>query len=274
MGLNSRFCSVRPKGSVAVSSDGTNIHYDVSGEGDVALVFVHGWCCDRTYWNSQVKHFASKYTVVTLDVAGHGESGHGRRKWTVAAFGEDIVAVVDQLLLKTVLLIGHSAGGQWIVEAARHLSTRVIGLVGVDTWHNVEQTFEVARIVELLAPFRFNFTEAAQAHAREMFLPTSDSTLVARVVDGMSAASPRMAIDAREEALRTYHNLPKALMDVKAPRMAINSKDFRYTNFEVAHRYGIEVVLVSGVGHFLMMEKPEEFNRKFEEGIRGFMAEI
>jgi hypothetical protein len=97
--LNSRYCTMHHKGNIAVSSDGTNIHFDVKGNGDVALVFVHGWCCDRTYWNSQLNYFASNDTVVTLDVAGHGASGKGRKKWTVPAFGRDIVAVMDHLKL-------------------------------------------------------------------------------------------------------------------------------------------------------------------------------
>jgi pimeloyl-ACP methyl ester carboxylesterase len=50
----------------------------------------------------------------------------------VAAFGQDIVAVVAQQGLEQVVLIGHSMAGQWIVEAARHLPRAVIGVVGVD----------------------------------------------------------------------------------------------------------------------------------------------
>jgi len=111
--------------------DGVPIRFDVQGVGDIALVFVHGWCCNRNYWNSQVDHFTSEYTVVALDVAGHGASGRRRMKWAVSSFGEDIVSVVEQLELEKVVLIGHSAGAQWIVEAARRLSNAVIGLVGV-----------------------------------------------------------------------------------------------------------------------------------------------
>jgi pimeloyl-ACP methyl ester carboxylesterase len=250
---------MRPKGNIAVSSDGTNIHFDVKGKGDVALVFVHGWCCDRTYWDSQVNYFASNYTVVTLDVAGHGDSGIGRKKWTVPAFGRDIVAVMNHLELQAGVLIGHSAGGQWIVEAARHRPKCIIGLVGVDTWHNVEQTFAPIQIAEMLEPFRNNFPEAARAHARKMFLPTSDADLIKRVVDAMSEAPSKIAIDSREEALRTYCKLPNALSCVKAPKYAINSKDFRRTYTSVARRHGIKVVLTSGAGHFVMLEKPAEF---------------
>ena len=95
---------------IAISVDGVPIHYDVQGNGATALVFVHGWCCDRHYWDRQVSHFPH-YTVATLDLAGHGESGRDRTRWTMPAFGQDVVAVVEQLGLEQVVLIGHSMGG-------------------------------------------------------------------------------------------------------------------------------------------------------------------
>ena len=139
---------------VAISADGVPIHYDVRGNGMPALVFVHGWCCNRRFWDEQVSYFAPHYAAVTLDLAGHGASGRNRSQWTVQAFGQDIVAVIKQLRLRQVVLIGHSVGGQWIVEAARHLPGSVIGLVGVDTWLNIEQPRTPAEVMGTLAPFR------------------------------------------------------------------------------------------------------------------------
>ena len=124
---------------VASSVDGVSIHFDVQGNGATALVFVHGWCCNRHYWEGQAGHFSPDYTVVTLDLAGHGESGHNRTRWSVPAFGKDVAAVVEQLGLDQVVLIGHSMGGPVIVEPIGRLPAAVIGLVGVDTWQNVRQ---------------------------------------------------------------------------------------------------------------------------------------
>ena len=116
------------------SADGVPIHYDVQGNGPPALLFVHGWCCDHHVWDGQVDHFAPHYTVVRPDLAGHGASGRDRAHWTMEAFGGDVAAVVEQLGLDQVVLIGHSMGGAVIVEAARRLPDAVIGLVGADTW--------------------------------------------------------------------------------------------------------------------------------------------
>ena len=93
-----------------LSSDNVPIYYEVQGDGEPALVFIHGWCCDRSYWREQMGEFAQQYKVVTVDLAGHGESGLDRKAWTMSAFGEDVVAVVESLGLDKVVLIGHSMG--------------------------------------------------------------------------------------------------------------------------------------------------------------------
>ena len=119
-----------PVEHVVEAPDGVPLHYDVTGSGDVALVFVHCWTCDRSFWNAQVPHFAPNYTVVRVELAGHGKSGHGRERYDMAGFGADVAAVVEDLGLSRVVLIGHSMGGPVSVEAAKRLGDRVIGVVG------------------------------------------------------------------------------------------------------------------------------------------------
>jgi pimeloyl-ACP methyl ester carboxylesterase len=256
---------------VTSSTDGVPIHYDVQGKGATALVFVHGWCCNRHYWDRQVGHFAPHYTVVCLDLAGHGASGRNRTRWTVPAFGQDVVAVVEQLGLGQVVLIGHSMGGPVIVEAARRLPTAVIGLVGVDTWQNVQQTRTPAQVAELVLPFRTNFVEAARAYVRTMFVPTSAATLAEDIVAAMSAAPPHIAISVVEEFWGHDRMLQEGLQEVKASKITINAAHWRATNMEAAQHYGIEVVLMSDVGHFVMMEDPQTFNRLLDEAVKNFI---
>src|SRR5690606_25244475 len=89
------------------SKDGVRIAWTLRGDGP-PLVFVHGWSCDQAYWREQVDHFAEHHSVVTVDVAGHGKSGLGREEWTIASFGADVAAVLQELDLEGAILIGHS----------------------------------------------------------------------------------------------------------------------------------------------------------------------
>jgi pimeloyl-ACP methyl ester carboxylesterase len=254
---------------VALSADGLPIHYDAQGNGAIALVFVHGWCCDRRCWDRQVDAFAPSYTVVRLDLAGHGTSGQHRTQWTVPAFAQDVMAVVRQLELEQVVLIGHSAGGAVIVEAARYLATAVRGVVGVDahTWRTVKHIRTPAQVAALLAPFRSNFVEATRTLVRSMFVPTSDPTLVERMVAAMSAAPPHIGIGWLEALWGQDRNLQAGLQEITARKIAINSC-YCPTNRVAAQQYGIEVMLMGGVGHFVMLEDAPTFNHLLAEAVQ------
>jgi pimeloyl-ACP methyl ester carboxylesterase len=101
----------KPAKKTVRAEDGLTIVCEVRGKGDTALIFLHGWCGDRDYWKHQVDVFAADYRVVALDQAGHGESGKDRKHWTASSLAGDVEAVVKDLGLKRVILVGHSMGG-------------------------------------------------------------------------------------------------------------------------------------------------------------------
>ncbi len=244
----------------AASADGVAIAYEAHGAGTPALVFVHGWSCDRTYWKGQLEPLGQRYRVVAIDLAGHGESGTNRQAWTIAAFGADVAAVVEKLGLERVILVGHSMGGDVIVEAARRLRGRVAGLVWVDVYRKLDAPPTAERIEAFVAPFRADFTERTRAFVRSMFPATADKSLVEWIAADMSSAPKEIALAAMVSVFSNGREMPAALAELKLPTIAINP-DHPPTDFESLKRHGVEVVLMPGVGHFPMMEDPERFNR-------------
>src|ERR1700709_1870931 len=111
-------CKTNKVPPVKISDQGVNIAYTDNGEGDTTLLFVHGWCINKTYWTEQSAFFSKKYRVVTIDLPGFGQSGKNRNTWDTQMFGRDIDSVISGLNLKNVILIGHSMAGDIIVEAA------------------------------------------------------------------------------------------------------------------------------------------------------------
>lgn len=244
---------------VVLSADGVSIHYDDLGAGDPALVFVHGWNCDRSYWSEQLEHFAQAHRVVNVDLAGHGDSGLNRTEWTMQAFGEDVSAVVTALDLQNVVLVGHSMGGKVIVEAARQLGDRVIAAVGVDTFHNggretpqVRQDEVFGQLADDYAGFIGNFVDRT-------FVEQSDPAIVEWVKADMSAAPYVSAVGARQ-ASGSYDATP-AVASLDVPLVLINS-DFLPTDLAhlEANAKQFLYLEMSGVGHFLMLEDPDTFN--------------
>ena len=255
------------------SADGVKIHYEAVGTGETALVFVHCWSCDRHLWDGQVAAFARDYRFVTLDLAGHGESGRDRTAWTIEAFGEDVAAVVRRLELKHVVLVGHSMGGSVILEAARRLPGRIEGLVPVDTLLDVESKTTPAEVDGFLAPLSADYKTAVAKFIRDfMFVPTSDPKLIESIVAKTLAAPPDIAIAALRSTF-SYDAAP-AFESIKAPIHAINGDKFP-TDVEGNRRHAPQyrVTVMKGVGHYLMLERPEEFGRLLRETLESLRTE-
>lgn len=255
------------RSGVAFAPDGVPIHYDVHGAGDLALVFVHGWCCDRHVWRRQLDHFARRFHIVRMDLAGHGESGRDRSHFTVAAFGQDVVAVVRQLGLQRIVLIGHSMGGGVIVDAARQLGAVVIGLIGVDTMWNVDQQRTQQQVAAVIAAFRADFPTAARAFVSRMFTPTFDAALAAQITSDVAAFPAAIGTEALESSMGNGENLRRGLDELSVPVVLINSPHWQTTDLASAQRHGMVVTLMNGAGHFLMLEDPTTFHRLLDEAV-------
>jgi pimeloyl-ACP methyl ester carboxylesterase len=258
----------QPVPGVARAPDGIPLSFEVHGSGTPALVLVHGWSCDRRYWRGQLDAFADRHQVVAVDLAGHGESGGGRQRWTMAAFGDDVAAVVRHLRLGDVVLVGHSMGGDVVVETALRLGGQVLGVVWADTYDTLGDPPTREELEEFVGPFREDFVAAARAFVRRISGPARGD-LVEWVAADMSAAPPEVAIDMMEHAVGNEPAVLAALPKLTAPVVAINA-GHRPTDPEALRRHGVRPVVMPGVGHFLMLEDPGTFNRLLGEVVDEF----
>jgi len=255
-----------------LSPDDVTIYYDVRGEGSPALVFVHCWSCDRSYWREQVDEFSQNNTVVSIDLAGHGQSGHNRQDWTIQAFGGDIAAVINNLRLDSVILIGHSMGGMAIVEAARQLPGKVVALIGVDCYNDIGDTYPDEAIEEYLAPLKDSFKSAVYGKTIELFPENADSALRHDVAEDISSAPPGIAIPSYMATIKYIVSEPievlAGLKEIQLPVRGINCDLFPqdYDGIKAAAP-SIDVRIMSGVGHFLQLENPARFNGLLHETI-------
>lgn len=252
---------------IAISEDGTRIAYDVRGSGEPALVFVHCWACDREFWREQADEFANDYTVVTLDLAGHGESGRGRSNWTVTGLAADVEAVVDDLDLDRVILIGHSMGGPVSLAAAARMPGRVEGIVAVDTLHNAEMVMPEEQQQQIGDAFTNDFEGAVEQFV-PMLTRNADPALVAWMIERAKAADRTAAI----ALMKDFATVDEAalLRAAGAPIRAINAAPhppiLAPTAVEINRKYAdFDAVLIDDVGHYIQLERPVELNAKLRE---------
>jgi pimeloyl-ACP methyl ester carboxylesterase len=259
---------------IAVAPDGTHVQYRVYGSGEPALVLIHGWSCDSNYWREQVPQFKQKYTIVTVDLAGHGGTDGARTEWTMARFGQDVATALSAVPNQKLILVGHSMGGPVAIEAARLMKSRVIGIIGVDTFKTIGAPVpSKPQIDAIIKPFEADFIGHTRTLVAEHFFAKgANQQLANKIAYDMSLSSPKVAVPSLRASLEYDYTEP--LADVSVPIVAINSDLGEPVNEARIRKVlpKFHAVTLAGDGHFLMMEDPTRFNPALETEIQQLLA--
>ena len=249
--------------------DGVTIVYSAAGAGETALVFVHGGLADRSFYDGQLRAFAGRFRIIALDLAGHGESGANRKKWGLPEFGADIKAVVTAEKLKRVILFGNSLGGPAAVEAALILPGTAIGVVGIDTFQRLEYTYTPDEARQRAEAFRADYPGSMKAMVKALFHADTDPALVAEAERRMMKTSPATAY-AMFLGMAGY-DMAASVRRLTVPLRAING-DLYETDVQANRKIiaDFDAVTMKHVGHYPMLEKPDEFNRN----VTGVVEEL
>lgn len=249
------------------SFDGVTIAYSTAGEGETSLVFVHGGMADRSFYDAQLRALSDRYRVIALDLAGHGESGANRARWGVPEFGADVRAVAEAEALTRAVLFGNSLGGPVVVEAALLMPDRILGVVGIDTFQDVghPETSEYQREAEewtrqRTTAFAADYAAAMRSMVDMLFHPDADPALKTEMERRMLRTPQRVTL-AMFEAIGGYDPNVSARR-LRAPLRAING-DLFPTDVAAIRRIkpDFEAIVMKHIGHYPMLERPEEFNR-------------
>ncbi|MHA4808095.1 alpha/beta fold hydrolase [Flavitalea flava] len=253
-----------------VKNKDVEINYTITGKGEHTLLFVHGSFIDQTYWKESVAYFSPHYQVVTLDLGGHGKSGQNREIWTIQEFGEDLLAVLRQLNLSKLVLIGHSMGADVILEAAIQLPEPILGFIGIDYFKNAgsplpeEFQKQVATILEKL---KTDFSDTSEAYARMALLtPQTDKSITDRIVAAYRSANPDMGAKSIA-ALFSYYKRERELMKQLTFKMHLINVGYMPTNEAPLKEYArssYELITLPGSCHYPMLENPQVLNMTLE----------
>jgi len=246
---------------IAMSPDNVHIEYRVYGAGDPAVLLVHGWASDANYWHEQLDALKTHYTVVALNLAGHGASGNNRSDWSIANYAQDVATVARQIPNARLVLVGHSMGAAVALEAVPLIGTRVIGVIAVEALRSVGLPPAAApEIEQRLKPFRADFVgETRKLVTTSLFTRDATPALVQKVAYDMSLESPAVAVPSLQALLAT--DLTPLLPQIHVPVYVINS-DLAPTDAARIRRAlpGTTVDVLEHSDHFLMLEDPARFN--------------
>jgi len=250
-----------------IERDDVKIAYHLTGKGDTTLLFVHGAFIDMSYWAAQINFFKQQFQVLSVDLPGQGQSGKNRTTWSIQEYGNDVCTLIKELHLKNVILIGHSMGGDVILNVAAKCPDSVIGFIGIDNFKNAgtampeEFQSQIAYILEML---KSDFANTSENYARQALLSEStNKTIVDRVVSDYRNMDKNIGFDLIADVF-TYYNRERELMNHLQYKMYLINVDNTPTNEELLKMHaasGYDVTTIKGTCHFPMIESPDEFNR-------------
>ena len=247
--------------------DGGRVHYKSLGQGRSTVVFVHGWSCSLGVWRFQAPCFADRVRVLFVDLPGHGGSDAPSSACTQDLFARALDAVLRDAGVTEAVIVGHSNGAITARHFYRLFPGKTRGLVLVDgnlrpfldpaSYPDLASRFDVAGYRDKIAAVVDGMTDGPEAAALREELRTMMTATPRRIVVSSLAELKDPRVWAPDPI-----RVPVLALHAKAPHWSAD-----YESFARRLAPGLDYRVWDGVGHFLMMERPEEF----DTAVMGFL---
>ncbi len=257
-------------GAGAASAGGVAGAVGAVGEvGSLPVLFIHSLAGNGGQWSLQLDHLRRSRRALALDLRGHGESDPASGApdalpggpYAPAALAGDVAAVADHFALRRFVLVGHSLGATVAMAYAAAHAPRVAGLLLVDP--NGDQTRIPRQQIEpFLEALRADPLRELEAYFRQLAMG-GDRDAARWVMDDLRLTHEE-AIAAAVEGGVHFSPIP-ALAAYRGPKLAVISEmnSLPYSLHTLVP--DLPVHLMRGTGHWLMMDRPELFNRVLDE---------
>ncbi len=234
--------------------------HDKGGKGNEALVLIHGWSCNLDYWRDSTPELAKRNRVIAVDLPGHGLSDKPEVTYSMDLFARAVEAVMRDAKVERAVLVGHSMGTPIARQFYRKYPAKTLGIVIVD---GSLRPFGDKKLMEtFLANFRGpNYSEARKQMLAGMAGPNFPPEIMARIQASVLNTPQHVVLSAMEGMADDSIwggdkiNVPVLAYMAKSPFWPPDTEQF-YRGLAP----NLDFQMLEGVGHFLMMEKPKEFN--------------
>jgi pimeloyl-ACP methyl ester carboxylesterase len=242
------------------------VHYKSLGNGNTALVFVHGWCCDLSVWYDQAVAFNGKVRMIFVDLPGYGKSDKPKIDYTMDVFAKGVDAVLQDAGIEKAVLAGHSMGTPVVRQFYRLYPAKTKALIFVDGAVRPFST-DPAVVDRIMSMFKEEtFKETAPKFLGSMLTKTTPTAVREQIERLVENTDPKVAIS-------SMHGMtnPKIWKEdpINVPALAVMAKSPNWSDDYKAFAKKLAPDLdyreFDGVGHFLFMEKPKEINAVMAE---------
>jgi len=241
----------------SVSIDGFDLHYQTAGEGP-PVVFLHGFSGNHLSWWQQVPSFADEYRCIAPDQRGFGRSVDVEGGPGVAAFPDDLAALLDHLDVDRAALVGHSMSGWTAASFATQQPHRASALVLSGTPGGL-----------LPAERHHGLIEAGAGDLPDVDPLTPETEFLEASIEELNDHGPAEWTDVRP----TLDALPldaDRILDAGIPVLAVAGEADAFMPRPAVEALserlaGCDYRIVEGAGHSSNFDRPDAFNRHVRE---------
>ena len=266
------------KGSSGLLSSAVELHYEDTGGTGRPVVLIHGWPLSGASWADQVPALtAAGYRVVTYDRRGFGQSDKPGKGYDYDTFADDLAALLDELDLRDVSLVGFSMGGG---EVARYL-----GKHGQDRVHSAvfaaaippfllksddhpEGGLDRATVESMQGDLRADPPGFFDQFTTDFFSAGGELKVSESQRQDALGLAAQADVDAAAECIAAWvEDFRDDLADITVPTLVVHGDSDGTVPFEVSgsrtHEAvaGSELHVVQGGPHGINVSHRDEFNR-------------
>ncbi|UCD68403.1 MAG: alpha/beta hydrolase [Betaproteobacteria bacterium] len=253
------------------------------GQGEPAIIFIHGFTCNLSNWNEQLSGLSGGHRCVAVDLPGHGASA-APREATVETLAEAVNDRLDRLKLNEVVVVGHSMGCRLVSETYNQSPGRVRGVVYVDgSMVAVGDPDEAVR--KMIGSLdRIGMADFIERLYEGFYVESTPAKVRNFVNAGMTSIDMDFARELWLNVVRWDASRSRAaLAAIEVPALAIQSTylDTNLKRVSIVHGQttpwidavanavkDVTVVVIEGVGHFPMLEAARETNDAISNFVR------
>jgi len=236
------------------------LYFAQAGQGQPALLFVHGAGGDHTIWGEQLRELAKDFSVIALDLNGHGRSP-AREGDGLQTYVEDVLAVLNAFAQPTVL-VGHSMGGAIALSVALQPPKNLVGLGLVGTGARLKVHPQILELCQT------DFEKAVELVISWAFAEQTDPALKDKAREQMRR-NGQAALYRDFLSCSTFDEMHR-LSEISVPTIVICGREdkltpVKYSEYLQQNIPNAQLQIIERAGHMVMVEQPEAVTRVLKE---------
>jgi pimeloyl-ACP methyl ester carboxylesterase len=247
--------------SLFTSIDGMNISYTIQGEGDINIIFLHGWGVNKEAFNPIIERMtaSNQYKLISIDFPGFGESDMPNQPVGTSTYADWTIQFIQKLGLDKVNLIGHSFGGRVSIRIASNQTGLVEKVILIDS-AGVKSKLKLKHHLKVQS-YKFAKAFIKLVYRKEKFEQKIEELRKKFGSEDYRKSNPIM----RQVLIKTVNeDLSDLLPDIKAPTLIIWGEKDTETPLWMGEKMeklipDAGLVTFKGSGHYSYLEKPDDF---------------